>query len=107
MADDLAELLAKTSFATDGPPGRKGITASGWMRRIDRKLVHEKRTHAKREGQPEPRQHLKNTQQTVVDGRDASDAALEDRELMVCDELGRVPKDVVSVISCTITVEKI
>jgi len=57
------------------------------MRRIDRKLVHEKRTHAKREEHSEKRLHLENSQQTIVDGRNASDADLENRELMICDEL--------------------
>lgn len=40
-----------------------------------------------REKQAEQRQHLDNTQQTIVDGYDASELALEDPELMVCDEL--------------------
>jgi len=38
-------------------------------------------------GQAEARQHLKTTQQTVIDGPDASGVEREDRESMVCDEL--------------------
>lgn len=39
-----------------------------------------------REKQAEQRQDLENAQQTIVDGRDTSELALEDRELMDCGE---------------------
>lgn len=99
VTDDLAELLATTSFATEstqdrkgkqgrkGTQGQKGPAVRWLMRRIDKKLAHEKGTHSKRAGQAEPRPHLGITQQTNNDGQDASDAALEDREVMICDGL--------------------
>lgn len=37
-----------------------------------------------REKQAEQRQDLENAQQAIVDGRDASELALEGRELMDC-----------------------